>query len=73
VVGDDNDIKPMISRVLLTTILFSTIGMTAEAQSANIRIDKTSFVSLGGLEQWISIRGEDRSNPGAAHRPRRPR
>ncbi len=55
--------KPMIIRVLLTTILFSTIVMTASARSSKIRIDKTSFVPLGGLEQWISIRGEDHSNP----------
>jgi pimeloyl-ACP methyl ester carboxylesterase len=54
--------KPMVRRVLLT-ILFSTIAMTVGAHRSKIRIDKTSFVSLGSLEQWISIRGEHHSNP----------
>ena len=26
-------------------------------------IDEASYVTLGGLEQWITIRGEDRKNP----------
>jgi pimeloyl-ACP methyl ester carboxylesterase len=26
-------------------------------------IDEASFVSIGGLEQWITIRGQDRANP----------
>ena len=26
-------------------------------------IDQTDYVKLGGLEQWISIKGEDRANP----------
>lgn len=37
--------------------------MSAIAISTNARIDQSSFVPLGNLEQWISIRGEDRSNP----------
>jgi hypothetical protein len=26
-------------------------------------IDEANYVKLGGLEQWITIRGEDRKNP----------
>src|SRR4030095_8601574 len=26
-------------------------------------IDQASYVEIGGIEQWISIRGEDRANP----------
>jgi hypothetical protein len=26
-------------------------------------IDEASFVTVGGIEQWITIRGEDRDNP----------
>jgi pimeloyl-ACP methyl ester carboxylesterase len=26
-------------------------------------IDEASYVSIGGIEQWITIRGEDRANP----------
>jgi proline iminopeptidase len=27
------------------------------------RIDENGFVPIGGIEQWVSIRGEDRANP----------
>lgn len=48
---------------LALQLLLSTIAVSASGQSSNARIDQTSFVPLGGLEQWISIRSEDRSNP----------
>jgi pimeloyl-ACP methyl ester carboxylesterase len=44
-------------------LLLSTIAVSARGQSSKTRIDQTLFVPLGGLEQWISIRSEDRSNP----------
>ena len=28
--------------------------------------DEASYVSIGGIEQWVTIRGEDRNNPGLA-------
>lgn len=46
----------------VTAILFSTVPVTASAQTAPAIVE-TTFVPLGGLEQWISIRGDDRSNP----------
>jgi pimeloyl-ACP methyl ester carboxylesterase len=54
-----------MSRVLanclkITVILLSAIPLAASAQTA---IDQTSFVRLGGIDQWISIRGDDRANP----------
>lgn len=33
------------------------------AQRPTLEIDRTSFVSVGGIDQWISIRGLDRRNP----------
>ena len=33
------------------------------AFSAAKGIDEASYVTIGGIEQWITIRGEDRSNP----------
>jgi pimeloyl-ACP methyl ester carboxylesterase len=48
--------------LLVAAILLSTIPVTTSAQTAP-GIDKGTFVPLGGLEQWVSIRGEDRSNP----------
>jgi pimeloyl-ACP methyl ester carboxylesterase len=50
------------NRFWITPILLSTIAVTAAAQTS-AGVDKTTFVPLGGLEQWIGIRGEDRSNP----------
>ena len=35
----------------------------AKIQSPGAQIDRTSFVALGGIDQWISIRGENRANP----------
>ena len=26
-------------------------------------IDEASYVPIGGIEQWVTIRGEDRANP----------
>jgi pimeloyl-ACP methyl ester carboxylesterase len=49
--------------LLALQLLLSTIVVSASGQSSNARIDHTSFVPLGGLDQWISIRSEDRSNP----------
>ncbi|WP_257585616.1 MULTISPECIES: alpha/beta fold hydrolase [unclassified Streptomyces] len=31
--------------------------------SASHGIDESSFVPIGGIDQWVSVRGEDRSNP----------
>ncbi len=33
------------------------------AQRPKLDIDVTSFISVGGIDQWISIRGLDRRNP----------
>src|SRR5215471_4004910 len=33
------------------------------AMSSANGIDEGSYVTIGGIEQWITIRGEDRSNP----------
>jgi pimeloyl-ACP methyl ester carboxylesterase len=33
------------------------------AISSTKGIDEASYVTIGGIEQWITIRGEDRSNP----------
>jgi pimeloyl-ACP methyl ester carboxylesterase len=33
------------------------------AENAPTAIDQTSFVRLGGIDQWINIRGEDQRNP----------
>ena len=35
--------------------------VSAEASSRGIREDR--FVAIGGIEQWVTIRGDDRANP----------
>jgi pimeloyl-ACP methyl ester carboxylesterase len=42
-------------------LLVTAIGANAQAPTA--QTDRVLLVPLGGLEQWISIRGEDLSNP----------
>jgi pimeloyl-ACP methyl ester carboxylesterase len=49
-----------VSRAYLSLVIFS--AMATESFAAGI--DQSSFVSIGGIDQWISIRGEDRANPG---------
>ncbi len=39
------------------------VAPTFAAESPGASIDETSFVSIGGIDQWISIKGEDRNNP----------
>jgi pimeloyl-ACP methyl ester carboxylesterase len=42
-------------------LLANTIGANAQAPTA--QIDRVLFVPLGGIDQWIGIRGADRANP----------
>jgi pimeloyl-ACP methyl ester carboxylesterase len=44
-------------------IFLSAVAVIANAQTPTARIDNTTFVPLGGIDQWISIRGNDRANP----------
>jgi len=52
-----------LGRSFLLGLLIFTLAASASEQSSNARVDQTRFVPLGSLEQWISIRGENRSNP----------
>jgi pimeloyl-ACP methyl ester carboxylesterase len=47
--------------VIVSAILAFAVAATAQHSSA--RIDRAAFVPIGGMEQWISIRGDDRANP----------
>lgn len=54
--------KPITRKVwcvYLSLVIFSAIA----AKSFAVGIDQSSFVSIGGIDQWISIEGEDRANP----------
>jgi pimeloyl-ACP methyl ester carboxylesterase len=47
----------------IATIFLSAVAATSSAQTSSARIDRTAFVPIGGIEQWINIRGDDRANP----------
>lgn len=56
-------------RTLLGMVLFAFV-LSAEtaaaptfAEEGPAAIDQTSFVPIGGIDQWISIKGENRKNP----------
>ncbi|WBO65661.1 alpha/beta fold hydrolase [Streptomyces camelliae] len=48
-------------------LTYRALKRRANAKKLEIRtpngIDEASYVRIGGIDQWISIRGEDRSNP----------
>jgi proline iminopeptidase len=54
-------------RVCVLLLVHFMIGgqaaLASTAESAAPGVDQSYFVPLGGLDQWISIRGEDRRNP----------
>ena len=58
--------------VLVVVAAVSGLGYRAWRQQENARvlaitapdgIDERAFVRIGGIEQWLTIRGEDRNNP----------
>jgi proline iminopeptidase len=42
--------------------LFLVAG-SVHAQRSGQRIEQASFITIGGIEQWVTIRGDDRRNP----------
>ena len=48
---------------LLLMILASSGQAGAQSAAARTALDEQTFVQIGGIEQWISIRGQDRDNP----------
>jgi pimeloyl-ACP methyl ester carboxylesterase len=48
---------------LLGGLAGSSVAAAVLAQDAPLAIDQTAFVPIGGIDQWISIQGEDSRNP----------
>ncbi len=45
-------------------LAFNVLALSAAAAQGPTRgVDQTSFVSIGGIDQWVSVQGLDRSNP----------
>jgi pimeloyl-ACP methyl ester carboxylesterase len=48
---------------VLAALALLLLPVAAFAENPAAGIDQTAFVPIGGIEQWISIKGEDRRNP----------
>jgi proline iminopeptidase len=55
--------RSLASSFRVATILLLANAVGANAQAPTAQIDRVLFVPLGGIDQWISIRGENRANP----------
>src|SRR5919204_2228066 len=55
--------RAVANRICLIAILLSGIAAGAKEQRPSAGIDQAAFDPLGGIDQWISIRGENRTNP----------
>jgi pimeloyl-ACP methyl ester carboxylesterase len=52
------------SRRGFTGLIFGgSLGLMARSASAGQAIDERGFVQIGGIDQWIAIQGQNRSNP----------
>jgi pimeloyl-ACP methyl ester carboxylesterase len=50
--------------VLAGGLLLGAIASpTVTAEKSSVEIDESSFVSIGGIDQWLSVKGDDRNNP----------
>ncbi|HEY5085274.1 MAG TPA: hypothetical protein VII48_12155, partial [Rhizomicrobium sp.] len=49
-----------VACLLAGTVMASAIATRARAAQS---IDQSDYVKLGGIEQWISIKGDDLANP----------
>jgi pimeloyl-ACP methyl ester carboxylesterase len=56
-------VRFLTSSFRVAAILLFANAIGANAQSPTPQIDRVLFVSIGGIDQWISIRGADRENP----------
>jgi proline iminopeptidase len=60
---------PQINKSLGLLLIVPSLGLSSGVPAANLRItsatpiQETRFVTLGGIEQWITIRGANRANP----------
>jgi proline iminopeptidase len=50
--------------VLAAGLLFlAAAPLAAVAENSSAGVDQSGFVPIGGIDQWIDIKGEDRGNP----------
>jgi pimeloyl-ACP methyl ester carboxylesterase len=52
-----------ITELCLGVALLAGSGQPSVQRAASSAINEQAFVSIGGIDQWISIRGDNRDNP----------
>jgi pimeloyl-ACP methyl ester carboxylesterase len=57
----------LLAPVLSLLIAGPALACTPQSSGNGKRIEEAGFVELGGLEQWVTIRGADRANPVLLH------
>ncbi|MGZ5922244.1 MAG: hypothetical protein ACXWLT_10800, partial [Rhizomicrobium sp.] len=50
-------------RTVIAGLAGTAVLAGAGAASAADPIDERGYVSIGGIDQWVAIQGEDRANP----------
>ena len=49
--------------LIVTSLWLPLLAAAADLHGLNSPIQEERFVRLGGIEQWITVRGTDRANP----------
>ena len=52
-----------MQRSAASVIALLLVAGSVHAQKSAQRIEEASFLTIGGIEQWVTIRGDDRGNP----------
>src|SRR5437764_15491062 len=50
-------------RIAASFIALFLVAGSVHAQRSAERIEEASFMTIGGIEQWVTIRGDDRRHP----------
>jgi pimeloyl-ACP methyl ester carboxylesterase len=51
------------SALLASTLFLIVACVPPESKPKPVRIEEAGYISVGGIEQWVTIRGDDDSNP----------
>jgi hypothetical protein len=52
-----------MQRIATSFIVPFILAGAIHAQRSAQRIEEASFITIGGIEQWVTLRGDDRRNP----------
>jgi proline iminopeptidase len=56
-------VKDRMRRTAALSIALFLVAASVHAQRFAQRIEEASFMTIGGIEQWVTVRGDDRGNP----------